>query len=64
MKTRLSIRLISLALGLGLLGCGGGGQTFLKESGADHKQVEKMNWDKEPSAEATNWTTYMDLEGG
>ena len=63
MKTRLHIWLISLAFGLGLLGCGGGAQTFLKESGADHKQVEKMNWSKEPSAMDTNWTTYEDLQG-
>ena len=34
MKTRLHIWLISLAFGLGLLGCGGGAQTFLKESGS------------------------------
>jgi hypothetical protein len=50
----------SLAL-LGLLGCGGGAQSFLQQSGADYQQVEKMNWSNEPSAQATDWTTYMDL---
>ena len=57
----LYFRLISLALSLGLLGCGGGSQSFLQQSGADYKQVEKMNWSNEPSAQATDWTTYMDL---
>lgn len=54
---------ICLILSLFLMGCAGA-QTFLQQSGADHKQVEKMNWSNEPSAEDTNWTTYMDLEGG
>jgi hypothetical protein len=62
LKTHLPLWVTSLVL-LGLLGCGGA-QTFLQESGAAHKSVEKMNWVNEPSAQATNWTTYMDLEGG
>jgi hypothetical protein len=64
-KFCVSACLISLTLGLGGLGCGGGGnvQTFLEESGAAHEKVEQMNWSKEPSAYDTNWTTYEDLEG-
>jgi hypothetical protein len=60
-KVRLLIRVISLVCCLAFLGCGGT-QNFLQQSGADHKQVEKMNWSDEPSARDTNWTTYMDLE--
>jgi hypothetical protein len=56
MRTRLPFWLTSLWLCLALLGCGGA-QNFIQESGAEHKQVEKMNWVNEPSAEATNWTT-------
>ena len=56
------LKFISLVLSLGLLGCGGGAQTFLQQSGAAHQKVEQMNWSNEPSAQATDWTTYMDLE--
>jgi len=54
---------IGLILSLFLMGCAGA-QTFLQQSGADHEQVEKMNWSDEPSSEASDWSTYMDLEGG
>jgi hypothetical protein len=32
------------------------------ESGADHKRGEQLNWVNGPSAQATHWTTYLDLE--
>lgn len=55
--------ILAFFLFLVLVGCAGV-QTFLKQSGADYKQTEKMNWSNEPSGQDTNWTTYMDLEGG
>jgi hypothetical protein len=62
-RSHLLIWLMSLTFGLGALGCRGGAQTFLQESGAAHKKVEQMNWDsKDKSAYDTNWTTYEDLE--
>jgi hypothetical protein len=56
--------LIALSLSLVLMGCAGAGtQSFLQQSGADYKRGEKIEWVDEPSAEASNWSTYMDLEG-
>ncbi len=54
--------LMALALSLILLGCAQT-QTFVKESGASYKQDEKNAWVNEPSAEATNWSTYSDMQG-
>jgi hypothetical protein len=54
--------LMALFLSLLLLGCAQT-QTFVKESGASYKQDEKNAWVNEPSAEATNWTTYSDMQG-
>ena len=57
--------IIALSLSLVLLGCAGAGtQSFLQQSGTSYKQDEKNAWVNEPSAQPTNWTTYMDMEGG
>ncbi len=55
--------LIALGLSLILMGCAQS-QSFLQESGAAYKRGEKIEWVNEPSAESSNWTTYMDMEGG
>ncbi len=53
---------MAAGLTLFLSGCAST-QAFLQESGEAHKRSEQIEWVNEPSANATNWTTYMDLEG-
>jgi hypothetical protein len=53
----------AVCLSLVLMGCASS-QTFLQESGASYKRGEKIEWVDEPSAQPTNWSTYMDMEGG
>lgn len=60
---RLSIGGMALCLFLVVTGCGST-QSLLQESGTSYKQDEKNAWVNEPSAQSTNWTTYMDMEGG